>query len=67
MANVPTIDAASALFFVIIAAFARTHGVPTGVASAMHMMLDSAHFSVQVLINVQVFLVNASVGLHSEL
>jgi diacylglycerol kinase family enzyme len=67
VANVPTIDAASTLFFVIIAAFASTLGVPTRLASAMHMMLDSAHFSVQVLINDQVFLVNASVGLYSEL
>jgi hypothetical protein len=50
----PAIDAASPLFFVINAAFARTHGAPTGVASAMHVMLHSAHFSVQVvLINVQ--------------
>ncbi len=48
--------------------FARTHGIPTDAASAMQALLHSAPVPVQVgLINDQVFLVNASVGLYPEL
>ncbi len=48
--------------------FARTHGIPTELASAMQALLHSAPVPVQVgLINDQVFLVNASVGLYPEL
>jgi diacylglycerol kinase family enzyme len=48
--------------------FARTHGIPTDVAGAMQALMHSAPVAVQVgLINDQVFLVNASVGLYPEL
>ncbi len=48
--------------------FARTHGIPADAASAVQAMLESTPRPVQVgLINDQVFLVNASVGLYPEL
>ena len=48
--------------------FARTHGIPADVASATQALLNSAPVPVQVgMINEQVFLVNASVGLYPEL
>ena len=48
--------------------FARTHGIPTDAVGAMQALLHSAPVPVQVgLINDQVFLVNASVGLYPEL
>ena len=48
--------------------FARTHGIPADAAGAMQLLLHSAPVPVQVgMINEQVFLVNASVGLYPEL
>ena len=48
--------------------FARTHGIPTKAAGAVQALLNAAPVPVQVgLINDQVFLVNASVGLYPEL
>ena len=48
--------------------FARTHGIPTDAVGAMQSLLNSVPVPVQVgLINDQVFLVNASVGLYPEL
>ena len=48
--------------------FARTHGIPTDAAGAVQALLNAAPVPVQVgLINDQVFLVNASVGLYPEL
>ena len=48
--------------------FARTHGIPTDAAGAMQALLNSVPVPVQVgLINDQVFLVNASVGLYPDL
>jgi len=48
--------------------FARTHGIPTDAAEAAHALLRSVPVPVQVgLINDQVFLVNASLGLYPEL
>ena len=48
--------------------FARTHGIPNDIAGAVQALLNSATVPVQVgLINDQVFLVNASVGLYPEL
>ena len=48
--------------------FARTHGIPSDAAAAVQALLNSAPLPVQVgLINDQVFLVNASVGLYPEL
>ena len=48
--------------------FARTHGIPTNAAGAVQALLNAAPVPVQVgLINDQVFLVNASVGLYPEL
>ncbi len=48
--------------------FARTHGIPSDTAGAVQTLLNSAPVPVQVgLINDQVFLVNASVGLYPEL
>lgn len=48
--------------------FARTHGIPTDAVGAMQALLHSVPVPVQVgLINDQVFLVNASVGLYPEL
>ncbi len=48
--------------------FARTHGIPIDAAGAMQTILNAAPVPVQVgLINDQVFLVNASVGLYPEL
>lgn len=48
--------------------FARTHSIPTDAVGAMQALLRSAPVPVQVgLINDQVFLVNASVGLYPEL
>ena len=48
--------------------FARTHGVPGDTTAAMYALLSSAPVPVQVgMINEQVFLVNASVGLYPEL
>jgi diacylglycerol kinase family enzyme len=48
--------------------FARTHGIPADAVGAMQALLHSLPVPVQVgLINDQVFLVNASVGLYPEL
>ena len=48
--------------------FARTHGIPTDAASAVQALLRAVPVPVQVgLINNQVFLVNASLGLYPEL
>ena len=48
--------------------FARTHGIPADVLGAVQALLKSAPVPVQVgLINDQLFLVNASVGLYPEL
>jgi diacylglycerol kinase family enzyme len=48
--------------------FARTHGIPTDPAEAAQALLRSEPVAVQVgLINEQVFLVNASVGLYPQL
>ena len=48
--------------------FARTHGIPIDTAGAMQTILSATPVPVQVgLINDQVFLVNASVGLYPEL
>lgn len=48
--------------------FARTHGIPTEAASAAQALLRAVPVPVQVgLINDQVFLVNASLGLYPEL
>ena len=48
--------------------FARTHGIPIDTAGAMQALLHSVPVPVQAgLINDQVFLVNASVGLYPEL
>ena len=48
--------------------FARTHGIPSDALQAMQTLLTCAPVPVQVgLINDQVFLVNASLGLYPEL
>lgn len=48
--------------------FARAHGIPGDAVGALLVLLNSAPVPVQVgLINDQVFLVNASVGLYPEL
>ena len=48
--------------------FARAHGIPGGMAEAVHALLLAAPLPVQVgLINDRVFLVNASLGLYPEL
>ena len=48
--------------------FARTHGISTDAAAALQALLQATPVPVQVgLINDQVFLVNASVGLYPEL
>ena len=48
--------------------FARTHGIPTDAAAAAQAMLRAVPVPVQVgLINDQVFLVNASLGLYPEM
>ncbi len=48
--------------------FSRTHGIPSDPAAAMQLLLTTAAQPVQVgLVNGQVFLVNASVGLYRRL
>ncbi len=48
--------------------FSRTHGIPADTAQAMQVLLHEAAHPVQVgLVNDRVFLVNASVGLYSQL
>jgi diacylglycerol kinase family enzyme len=48
--------------------FARTHGIPSDPAQAVHLLLRSAPTPVQVAgINDRVFLVNASLGLYPDL
>jgi diacylglycerol kinase family enzyme len=48
--------------------FARTHGIPIGIAEATGLLLRATPVPVQVgLVNEQVFLVNASLGLYPEL
>ena len=48
--------------------FARTHGIPAGVAAAAATLLACAPVPVQVgLVNERVFLVNASLGLYPEM
>ena len=48
--------------------FSRTHGIPADTASAMQVLLHAAAAPVQVgLVNEQLFLVNASLGLYPKL
>lgn len=48
--------------------FARTHGIPTDVSAALHLVLDGVPAPVQVAaINDRLFLVNASLGVYPEL
>jgi diacylglycerol kinase family enzyme len=48
--------------------FSRTHGIPADTAAAMQVLLNEAACPVQVgLVNAQVFLVNASLGLYPKL
>jgi diacylglycerol kinase family enzyme len=48
--------------------FSRTHGIPADVAQAMQVLLNETAQAVQVgLVNDQVFLVNASLGLYPKL
>ena len=48
--------------------FSRTHGIPADTASAMQVLLHAAVAPVQVgLVNEQLFLVNASLGLYPKL
>lgn len=48
--------------------FSRTHGIPSGTAEALQVLLNSRAYPVQVgLVNDRVFLVNASLGLYPKL
>ena len=48
--------------------FSRTHGIPADTAAAMQVLLHEAAWPVQVgLVNEQLFLVNASLGLYPKL
>ncbi|MEO6276626.1 diacylglycerol kinase family protein [Roseateles sp.] len=48
--------------------FARTHGIPTELGAALHVLLNERAVPVQVgLLNERVFLVNASLGLYPQL
>ena len=48
--------------------FSRTHGIPADTAAAMQVLLHEAAMPVQVgLVNEQLFLVNASLGLYPKL
>ena len=48
--------------------FSRTHGIPSGTAEALDVLLNAQPHPVQVgLVNERVFLVNASLGLYAKL